>query len=353
LALGRDGGDVFSRARGVLTVHNLAFQGWFDERYRRRWDLVPAEAVAEQVDGVSLESMIALGLRHADAITAVSPTYAQEILTPEFGERLDPLLRARAARLRGILNGIDVDAFNPETDTAISPNFSAGTLGLKAEVKAALQHEAGLPLRPDVPVIGLVTRMTEQKGLDIVIPALEALVREADTQVIMIGSGDRSLEAAFSDFVQRHPSLMSVRLGYDVAYAQRIYAGADMFLMPSRFEPCGIGQLIALRYGTVPVVRATGGLIDTVFDWQDERRGNGFLFKTFSAEALLLALSRALEVYKLRSLWRGIQERGMSADHSWSRSAGQYVEVYRRLTGELPPELADSRHTPARTRRRA
>lgn len=319
-----------ARCASVLTIHNLAFQGWFDEEWRRRWSLVPPEAVAETGLGVSLWSALALGIRYADVITAVSPTYAQEIMTPELGAGLDPLLRHRGDRVFGVPNGIDLQRYDPMTDPSIRPHYGPASLGRKRQVKARLQGELGLPARSDLPLVGMVTRLTEQKGLDLVIPALRTLLAERSVQFVVLGTGEPIFQERLAELAGSYPERAAVILRYDEALAQRIYGGADIFLMPSRFEPCGTSQMIALRYGTVPVVRATGGLRDTVQDWDASRgSGNGFVFHAYEPGALLIALARALETFTQPRLWRRLQQTGMRQDFSWQRSARRYVELYR------------------------
>jgi starch synthase len=331
LALGHADGARFDRTASVLTIHNLAFQGHFDDLARQRLGLAPASVVAMRPAGVPLGSALALGLRFADVITAVSPAYAEEVQTLELGAGLDSLLRSRRDRLVGILNGIDFEAFDPARDPAITPNYDLTTLDRKAQVKAALQRELALPERSDLPLLGLVGRLTDQKGFDLALPALAELLGEQALQIVVLGTGEPELERQFAGFAAEHPSSVAVALRFDAALAQRIYAGADLFLMPSRFEPCGLGQLIALRYGTVPVVRATGGLRDTVEPWDPvSHRGNGFRFDHTTPGALLIALARALEVFRDPAVWRRLQGNGMREDHSWAASAGRYLDQYHR-----------------------
>jgi starch synthase len=338
LRLGSSRDEFFRTAAGLLTIHNLSFQGHFDERFRARWELLPAEVAARTVAGVTLNSAMALGLHYADLVTTVSPTYAREVLTPEFGAGLDRLLGSRRERLFGVLNGIDVTSFNPETDPFIDPNYGPDSLERKAVVKATLQRETKLPERSDVPLIGVVSRLTDQKGFDLVLPALRDLLGSRPFQLVVLGTGEVRFHEGFSELARRHPTTIAVYLKFDVALAQRIYAGADLFLMPSRFEPCGLGQMIALRYGTVPVVRATGGLRDTVQEWDTSRgQGNGFVFRRYGPDALLVALNRALDTFSDGVSWRRLQLNGMRADFSWGRSARHYLELYE-LAGRLRSE---------------
>jgi starch synthase len=319
-------------ARTVFTIHNLAYQGVFPKEVVPHlglpWDVFRFEAM-EFHDQLSF---MKAGLVFADALTTVSPTYAREIRTPQGGQHLDALLRHRAADLHGILNGIDVAEWDPATDPHLPAHFSARALAGKARCKAALQAEVGLPVRAEVPVAAVVSRLAEQKGVDLLVAALAELLAR-DLQLVLLGSGDPGLEDALRRAAAAHPDRLSVRLGFDEGLAHRIEAGADLFLMPSRFEPCGLNQMYSLRYGTVPVVRAVGGLEDTVEDYDGWNRGTGFKFRDYHPAALLLAIRRALEVHRDRRAWRGLVGRGMAEDFSWDRSAASYEALYRQLAG--------------------
>jgi len=279
------------------------------------------------------------GLVFADAVTTVSPNYAREILTPEHGEGLDALLRHRAHDLTGILNGIDDVLWDPAADAYLPAHFRAGDLGGKARCKAALQAEVGLPARPDVPVVAMIGRLAEQKGLDLVAAALEDALR-LDLQLVLLGSGRADYEALFARVARERPDRIAARIAFDEGLAHRLEAGADMFLMPSRFEPCGLNQMYSLRYGTVPIVRAVGGLEDTVEDFDGFRSGTGFKFRPYHPPAMLTALRRAHDVHRDARAWRGLVERGMAQDFSWGRSAASYEELFERL-------LARPMHAPA------
>jgi len=320
------------RARTVFTIHNLAYQGVFSKDVvpvlGLPWDVFRYEAM-EFFDQLSF---MKAGLTFAHALTTVSPTYAREILTPEDGHQLDAALRHRARDLTGILNGIDTGEWNPATDPHLPARYSAADLSGKAACKAALQRELGLPVRAAVPLVGMVGRLAEQKGVDLVAAALPALVGH-DVQLAILGSGQRELEQAFAKASRAHADRVAARIGFDEGLAHRIEAGSDLFLMPSRFEPCGLNQMYSLRYGTVPVVRAVGGLQDTVEDYDGADRGTGFKFLPYSPQAMLLALRRALDVNRDRRAWRGLVLRGMAQDNSWDRSAAGYEELYRRLAG--------------------
>ena len=310
---------TFGHIATVFTIHNLAYQGWYGAGTR---------AMAGVNDwGENYVNFMARGIAYADIVSTVSPTYATEILTAEFGEGLDGMLRMRQDRLAGILNGIDWEFFNPATDTYIAANYSADDPSGKAVCKAALQRECGWAAEPERPLIGLVTRLADQKGLDLLNSAVPWLMSETNAQLVILGTGQPNLEAAFGDHARANPQRISVQLKFDAALAQRIYAGSDMFLMPSRFEPGGLGQLIGLRYGTVPVVRATGGLNDTV---QEGYLGNGFRFHAYNVAELIDALDRALTTFEDQASWAILRERGMREDHAWDRSAKEYVDLYRR-----------------------
>jgi starch synthase len=305
----------------LLTIHNLQYQGLV-LRASTGWsgNLLPATR-----DG--LVNFLAEGLLAADAINTVSPTYAREILTPELGAGLWPLLRSRAGDVHGIVNGIDTTTFDPATDPAIPARYDVTDLAGKARCKEALQREVGLPARPDVPLLGMVGRLAEQKGLDILYAALPDVLGRLDLQLVLLGTGDPAIEAGLAGLALRYPESVRLLRRFDAALAQRIYAGADIFLMPSRFEPCGLGQQIAMRYGTVPLVRSTGGLVDTVRDLS-EPDGTGVRFDDYTPGALAAAVDRTLVAYRQPETWRAAQRRGMEQDLSWAPSARRYAELY-------------------------
>jgi len=317
-------------ARTVFTIHNLAYQGVFPKdvvpHLGLPWDVFRFEAM-EFYDQLSF---VKAGLVFADALTTVSPTYAREIRTHQSGGGLDALLRERAVDLHGILNGIDVAEWDPATDRHLPARFSARALAGKARCKAALQREAGLPVRPEVPLIAMISRLAEQKGIDLLVAALPELLPR-DAQLVLLGSGEASLEQVLVQAAAARPDRMAVRIGFDEGLAHRIEAGADVFLMPSRFEPCGLNQMYSLRYGTVPVVRAVGGLEDTVEDYDGWNAGTGFKFRDYTPAALSLAVRRALELHRDRRAWRALMARGMAEDFSWERSAASYEALYRTL----------------------
>ena len=326
------GDERYHRIKTVLTIHNLQHQGLFG-RDLFEWLGLPAEAWnLEAVEFYGHLNFMKAGIVYADFVNTVSPTYAKEIQTEEYGCRLDGLLRARSAKLTGILNGIDYDVWNPAKDPIIAQKYSKSTVDKKAANKAALQKETGLPAKADVPVLGMVSRVTEQKGFDILIPALPELLREG-VQTILLGAGERKFEAPLEELAASHPGFVAY-LKYDEAFAHRIYAGSDFFLMPSKFEPCGLGQMISLRYGTLPIARITGGLTDTVRDLTaDPTRGNGFAFEEYAPAALLDATHRAVAFFHGRRGWKGVRQRAMSLDLSWNASAKGYAALYERVLG--------------------
>jgi starch synthase len=326
----RAGDPWAARARSVYTIHNLAYQGVFPK------ELMPAVGLPwevfryEAVEFYDQLNFMKAGIVFADAITTVSPNYAREVLTPEHGNALDGLLRHRARDLVGILNGIDDEAWDPSKDANLPAHFTAGDLSGKARCKAALQREVGLAARAEAPLVAMVGRLAEQKGIDLVAAALRDLL-DLDMQLVLLGSGRRDYEEIFRGAARERPDRVAVRIGFDEALAHRIEAGADAFLMPSRFEPCGLNQMYSLRYGTVPVVRAVGGLEDTVEDFDGFRSGTGFKFREYHPAAMLTALRRALDVRRDARAWRGLQERGMAQDFSWAHSAAEYERLFERL----------------------
>ena len=317
------------RAASVFTIHNLGYQGLFWHYDMHLTGLGWEHFTPAGIEFWGKISFLKAGLVYADLLTTVSPTYAREIQTEEMGHGLDGVLRARADRLIGILNGIDVDEWNPETDPYIPKRYSAADLSGKAAAKAALQRAFRLPEEPDTPLIGVVTRLADQKGCDLIAEALPQITARG-AQFVLLGAGDPVYENLFRDAAARDPSRVGVTIAYDHALSHLVEAGADLFLMPSRYEPCGLNQMMSLRYGTVPVVRATGGLADTVVEAPPEAGGNGFVFGPYETAALVAAVDRALALYRDRERWRALQVAGMSADFSWDASARRYLEVYQR-----------------------
>ncbi|HZS39709.1 MAG TPA: glycogen synthase GlgA [Polyangia bacterium] len=318
--------------RKVFTVHNLAYQGLFPQSVIDELALPRDGFHPEGYEFYGQVSLLKAGLASADRITTVSPRYAEEIQTPEQGFGLDGFLRARADRLTGILNGVDYDVWNPERDPHLPARYSAERLDGKRACKAALQREFGLPVKPETPLFGSISRLTDQKGFDLVAAALPQLL-ELDLQFVALGTGDAAIQAALLDLQKRHPKKVAVKIAYDERLAHRIEAGADVFVMPSKFEPCGLNQLYSLRYGTPPIVRATGGLDDSIVDYEPRSQtGTGFKFVPYTAQALLDAWRRALLAYREapRDFAR-LQHRAMAQDFSWDASARRYAELYARL----------------------
>ncbi|MEZ4600639.1 MAG: glycogen synthase GlgA [Syntrophotaleaceae bacterium] len=319
----------FASMATVFTIHNLGYQGLFPATALGRLGLDPALFHMEGLEYYGSMSFLKGGIFFSDLITTVSPTYCREIQTSEYGHGFEGILTKRRKDLHGILNGIDTGIWNPAADEALAAPFSAETLAGKAANKKALQKELGLSVDPRVPVMAMIGRLATQKGLDILEAAWPKLVSRP-LQFVLLGSGEERHVEFFRTVKDLHPAKISIHIGFDDALARRIYAGSDLFLMPSHYEPCGLGQLIALRYGSLPLVRSTGGLADTVHDVDRERdRGNGFVFRKASAGALMRALDRALDLYGDQRLWKQVVRRGMSLDLSWDESARRYLEIYR------------------------
>lgn len=326
--------NAYKGIKTVLTIHNLEFQGkynpdtlvdffsmdyhWFDDGIVRMDNDV---------------NWLKTGILYADRVTTVSPTYMREIQTPEFGQGLDGVLRMVSYKLTGILNGIDYEKYNPETDRDIRFRYNIHKLQLKQKNKLALQKELGLPIDPKTPMIGLVTRLTAQKGCQLLIEELDNIL-QFDTQVVILGTGDPYYENCLHEIALRYPEKMRLLLAFDVKLAQRIYAGCDSFLMPSAFEPCGLSQLISLRYGTIPIVHEIGGLADTVkvYD-KTKKEGDGFGFKEFSGYQMVQAIKKMFNAYKQQPVWRKLQKTAMKSDNSWKNSASKYQWMYGELLG--------------------
>jgi starch synthase len=325
------GDPVLGGVRTVFTIHNLAFHGLFPLDLLRWIGLPESLAHHSALEFFGRASALKGGILFSDVVTTVSPTYAKEIATPEFGFGFQGIIASRSADLVGILNGIDTDTWNPESDAYVPASFSAADLKGKARAKAALLEYAGLKADKAAmgrPLIGLVSRLTEQKGFDLIARAARPLMA-MDATWVMLGSGEAWCERFWLDLAAAYPTRVAARIGFDEKLAHLIEAGSDLFLMPSRFEPCGLNQMYSLRYGTLPIVRATGGLDDTVVDADAEpTRGTGFKFRQYTAEALVDALERALAAYKNTRRWKTIQRRAMAEDHSWDVSAREYVKVY-------------------------
>jgi starch synthase len=325
----------FYRGIGALyTAHNLEYQGIFGYRVLEIAGLADTGYIAHPDLAPDLNyvvDLMARGIWFADIINTVSETYAREILTPERGERLDPVLRDRADRIFGILNGIDTELYDPQADPHIAARYDAATLDARCACKVGLQSELKLPQRRDAPLIGFIGRLSDHKGFDLITAVADTLLQREACQLAVMGTGEMRYHEALNALAARYPDQVAIQLTFNRPLEQRIYAGSDIFLMPSRFEPCGLNQMIAMRYGAVPVVHATGGLADTVENYSPATgKGNGFSFEHYDADSLLATLARALETSRHADTWRELQRRCMAIDFSWQRSAGKYVELYRR-----------------------
>ncbi len=322
---------LFASAATVYTIHNLAYQGIFGYR------ILEVAGIAEEgftypelPDLANVVDLMGRGILFADTVSTVSPSYAKEILTPEFGERLDPLLRQRSDRLYGILNGIDTALYNPATDSHIISSYDAFSLDHRPANKLALQERTKLPVDAGIPLIGIISRLTDQKGFDL-LDQIAVPLLEQGVQLIVSGTGDQHYHSMFQRLAAHYPQQVSIHLTFNQEISQQIYSGSDMLLMPSRFEPCGSTQMLAMRYGSIPIVHRTGGLADTVQDFLPlANAGNGFSFARYHPFHLFAAVVRALEAYQFTDAWRDLMHRAMLADYSWDASAEQYVALYRR-----------------------
>jgi starch synthase len=314
----------------VFTIHNLAYQGSFDQDFFLRsglsslWEkYTPARG-----PGVPLNFM-SQGIMLADILTTVSPTYASEILTAQYGNGLERLLDYRRSDLHGIVNGIDYDEYNPATDPSLQTNYDCSTIERKVGNKLTLQEKSGLPKDREVPLLGMVSRLDDQKGIDLLLQAIDTFIGETRAQLVVLGEGREHYHKSLTEAASKHPGRVSVTIARDERLARLIYAGSDMFLMPSRFEPCGLGQLIAMRYGAVPVVRNTGGLADTVKDII-QANGNGFVFQNYAASEMLEAIKRSEDSFYHREEWNNLMRHNMKLDFSWKVSAKKYEDIYLR-----------------------
>ncbi|HUW45420.1 MAG TPA: glycogen/starch synthase, partial [Dehalococcoidia bacterium] len=314
----------------IFTIHNLAYQGSFDQEFFQRSGLssVWQEYIPVGAPMPSLNFM-SQGILLADIVTTVSPTYASEILTPQYAEGLEQLLSYRFNDLYGIVNGIDYDEYNPATDLYLERNYDFTTIERRVDNKLALQRKGGLPQNPDIPLFGMVSRLEEQKGIDLLLQAIDPFITETRAQLVILGEGREHYHKLLAEAALKYPDRLSAFIDYDERLAHLIYSGGDMFLMPSRFEPCGLGQLIAMRYGAIPVVRHTGGLVDTVKDVA-EGNGNGFMFQNYTVLEMLDAIKRAEESFYHRAEWQNLMRRNMKLDFSWKASARKYEEIYLR-----------------------
>jgi len=329
-----------TRVATVFTVHNLAYQGLFPSGDFAMLGLPSRFMASSGLEYHQQLSFMKAGLKFAQRVTTVSPTYAKEIATHEFGFGLDGVIRGRGGDVSGVLNGVDGAVWDPATDASLAARYSATQLQGKGSCKRALQTELGLAVQADAPVFGLVSRLTSQKGLDLLLGALPGLLRRGG-QLALQGTGDPALEAAFVAAAAAHPGAVAARIGYDESFAHRLIAGADAILVPSRFEPCGLTQLYGLRYGTLPVVRRVGGLADTVVDANEEAvqadRATGFSFDAATPAALDTAIQRAIAAYAEPARWKQLMLRAMAQDFSWGGAAQKYMALYRQLAGAHHP----------------
>ena len=322
--------DLFySRIKTMFSIHNLLFKGNFSPQILPElfgYDYMPLVNGSVELEGAV--SFLKGGLNYCDQITTVSNTYAEEIKTPQYGEGLDGFLRSKSYYLKGIVNGIDYEEFNPNDDKFIFKNFNTDSIGNKVENKLALQKELGLPQKKDTPMIGLISRLTHQKGCDLIVNIIDRLLQR-DIQIVILGTGDYWYEETFKNLQYRYPDKVSANIKFDNTLAHKIYAATDMFLMPSLFEPCGLGQLIALRYGSIPIVRETGGLKDTISPYNKYNGiGNGFGFKNFNSNELMQIMEYALTIYNDKEAWNNIIRQAMNSDNSWEKSAMEYKALY-------------------------
>lgn len=321
--------EFYSKIKTIFSIHNLLFKGSFSPKVLPElfgYDYMPLANGSVELDGSV--SFLKGGLNYCDQITTVSNTYAEEIKTPQYGEGLDGFLRSKSYYLMGIVNGIDYEEFNPQDDKFIFKNFNINSIDNKVENKLALQIELGLPQKKDTPMIGLISRLTHQKGCDLIVNMIDRLLQR-DIQLVILGTGDYWYEETFKNLQYRYPDKVSANIKFDNTLAHKIYAATDMFLMPSLFEPCGLGQLIALRYGSIPIVRETGGLKDTISPYnQYNGVGNGFGFKNFNSNELMQIIEYALTIYNDKDAWNNIIRQAMNSDNSWEKSAKQYKWLY-------------------------
>ncbi len=325
----------FKDSRVVFTIHNISYQGIFNRGFLDKFGLSHSLFNPEQMEFYGRINLLKGGIITSDLVTTVSPTYAEEIKTPEYGYGLDGVLRSiPKERLAGITNGIDYDDWNPEKDKALYANYSSSDPGGKLENKARLIKQLGLNPDGQRPIIGVIARLALQKGIDLIVDSLDRLL-ELDVELVVLGTGDKTYERLLTDALERYRGKFNAIIGYDETIARRIYSGCDMFLMPSRFEPCGLGQLISLRYGTIPIVRGTGGLLDTIIDYGEDREaGNGFIFKNFDSDEMISAVKRAVRVYRNKEEWTHMIKAAMSMDLSWKRESGIYLDHYNKLLGD-------------------
>lgn len=319
----------YENIKTVFTIHNIQYQGTYGMELVNEVIGIP-ESATSLVEYDGDVNFMKGAIETADKVTTVSPSYANEILDPWYSHGLDIILNQRSWKLSGILNGIDTDLYNPETDKDIAVNYNSSNFEPKKINKQKLQEYFSLPVREDVPVIGMVTRLVGHKGLDLVKAVLDELLATTDIQFVVLGSGEWQYESFFKDMAAKYPNKMGLKLGFVPSLSKKIYAGADMFLMPSKSEPCGLSQMISLRYGTIPIVRETGGLRDSIKDSGDGE-GNGFTFSSYNAHDMLFTIKRAIEGYSHREGWNILMKRAMECDNSWGKSANEYIRLYKSL----------------------
>ena len=318
----------FKRMASIYSIHNMGYHGLFPKEKMPATGLGWDQFASDKLEFYGQIALSKAGFVYADLINTVSKTYAKEIQTEEYGHGLDGLLRYRSRDVFGIVNGFDYELWNPAVDPLIERHYSPATLSLKEENKAALQKENSLPAKKDIPLIGIISRLADQKGFDILAGALDEIM-ELKCQLVLLGTGDAKYHALFKAAKEKHPTHIGVNLGFDAKQAQLIYAGSDMFMMPSRYEPCGLGQLISFKYGTIPIVRKTGGLADTVHNFNSKSgEGDGFVFEEYSSAALLDAVKRAIEAFQKKTIWKKLQLKVMDFDYSWDASAKEYETLY-------------------------
>jgi starch synthase len=324
----------FSDIKTLYTIHNIQYQGIFGKDTLRMMDLNDGYYVDDKMEFHNMVNYMKAGLLYSDMVTTVSETYAKEIQTPQYAYGLDGVLQCRNQYLRGIVNGIDYSLNDPATSTKIYKNFDVNSLENKVQNKVALQQELGLPVREDVPMLAIISRLVDQKGINLVLQAANELLYK-DVQLVILGTGDSHYEGIFKDLGYRYPDKVSANILFDDTLAQKIYASSDIFLMPSLFEPCGLGQLFAMSYGTIPVARATGGLVDTIKHYNYETgEGTGFLFNDYDCGGLMWGINEALNLYADKDRWKGIVKNAISERFSWEDSANKYIELYKQITGK-------------------
>jgi starch synthase len=327
--------EFFKGTKSIFTIHNLAYQGIFSHSEWDKTGLEPALFTPQGLEYYKKINLMKGALLFSDFITTVSPRYAEEIQSQEYGFGLQDILRSRSKDMKGIINGIDRSCWDPEKDPEIPQNFNIRSLDKKPINKQHLQAELGIEIGRDIPMLAIIGRLTDQKGWDLIVESIDKIC-EKDIQLVILGEGEKGYQDKIVDISKKFPLKISVNIGFNHTLAKKVYAAADIFLMPSKFEPCGLGQLISYRYATIPLARETGGLADTIVDYnEDNAGGTGFLFKEYEGSEFLSALQRALDAYKNRKVWRAIQKRALESDYSWKASAKEYIELYKKIIKSL------------------